>query len=32
MNLLQHASDANQVVAEDFLGGIEQLEYAFIAN
>ena len=31
MNLLQHASDANQVMAEDLLGGIEELEYAFIA-
>src|SRR6266511_600986 len=31
VNLLQHASDANQVMAEDLLGGIEQLEYALIA-
>ena len=31
MNLLQHASDAYQVMAEDFLGGIEQFEYALVA-
>jgi hypothetical protein len=31
MNFLQHASDTYQVMAEDFLGGVEQLEHAFIA-
>ena len=31
MHLLQHASHADQVMAEDLLGSIEQLEYAFVA-
>lgn len=31
VNLLEHASNTDQVVAEDLLGRIEQLEYAFIA-
>jgi hypothetical protein len=32
MNLLEHALNANQVMAENFFGHIKQLEDAFVAD